>query len=587
MKKKSIFRTILIVILILGLSVSMASCSLFGTGSEQQEGQEQAGTGDNGEKPQGEDDTDDGSREDIIEEEKEEEKPLTIWVEDSIPGAIKDDVRAVIDGDPQMEYALDADEADLVLEIVPAGGIDNSGGTSRELDISYVMVLGTSFFSIADGIDWDDFKDWWEGGDSALANISQGDPEPVMAIEDKSYSFLEKILGKPGNDDLVITGTGEILSGIHDGSITFSLIPFDQIDKTLKILDISGFSVFDRNMELDAYPFAFTVSLKGDDAESVDKAYSSLGDISYTNRDLSKLTTMIMTGVTAMVRGTAQRMEKHGITYPGEKIAGILKDADITHISNEVPFVEGCDVLADRFPFFCSRPEYIELLEYVGTDVVELTGNHMNDHGHDWFIYTLEMYDEKGWPYFGGGRDLEESYLPAILESNGNKFAFLGFCWWGPAYDWATEDSPGSAPPHFEEFEARIAQLKQEGYIVIFTFQYLESYQYEPVGQQIIDFRRMIDAGADIVSGSQSHHPQGMEFYNDGFISYGLGNLFFDQMRELGTRQELITKHIFYEGKHINTVIITAMLEDYSQPRIADPQERADILTEVFNASIR
>jgi len=583
MKKKSIFRTILIVILILGLSVSMASCSLFGTGSEQQEGQEQAGTGDNGEKPQGEDDTDDGSREDII----EEEKPLTIWVEDSIPGAIKDDVRAVIDGDPQMEYALDADEADLVLEIVPAGGIDNSGGTSRELDISYVMVLGTSFFSIADGIDWDDFKDWWEGGDSALANISQGDPEPVMAIEDKSYSFLEKILGKPGNDDLVITGTGEILSGIHDGSITFSLIPFDQIDKTLQILDISGFSVFDRNMELDAYPFAFTVSLKGDDAESVDKAYSSLGDISYTNRDLSKLTTMIMTGVTAMVRGTAQRMEKHGITYPGEKIAGILKDADITHISNEVPFVEGCDVLADRFPFFCSRPEYIELLEYVGTDVVELTGNHMNDHGHDWFIYTLEMYDEKGWPYFGGGRDLEESYLPAILESNGNKFAFLGFCWWGPAYDWATEDSPGSAPPHFEEFEARIAQLKQEGYIVIFTFQYLESYQYEPVGQQVIDFRRMIDAGADIVSGSQSHHPQGMEFYNDGFISYGLGNLFFDQMRELGTRQELITKHIFYEGKHINTVIITAMLEDYSQPRIADPQERADILTEVFNASIR
>ncbi len=583
MKKKSIFRTILIVILILGLSVSMASCSLFGTGSEQQEGQEQAGTGDNGEKPQGEDDTDDGSREDII----EEEKPLTIWVEDSIPGAIKDDVRAVIDGDPQMEYALDADEADLVLEIVPAGGIDNSGGTSRELDISYVMVLGTSFFSIADGIDWDDFKDWWEGGDSALANISQGDPEPVMAIEDKSYSFLEKILGKPGNDDLVITGTGEILSGIHDGSITFSLIPFDQIDKTLKILDISGFSVFDRDMELDAYPFAFTVSLKGDDAESVDKAYSSLGDISYTNRDLSKLTTMIMTGVTAMVRGTAQRMEKHGITYPGEKIAGILKDADITHISNEVPFVEGCDVLADRFPFFCSRPEYIELLEYVGTDVVELTGNHMNDHGHDWFIYTLEMYDEKGWPYFGGGRDLEESYLPAILESNGNKFAFLGFCWWGPAYDWATEDSPGSAPPHFEEFEARIAQLKQEGYIVIFTFQYLESYQYEPVGQQVIDFRRMIDAGADIVSGSQSHHPQGMEFYNDGFISYGLGNLFFDQMRELGTRQELITKHIFYEGKHINTVIITAMLEDYSQPRIADPQERADILTEVFNASIR
>ena len=73
-------------------------------------------------------------------------------------------------------------------------------------------------------------------------------------------------------------------------------------------------------MELGAYPFAFTVSLKGDDVESVDMAYSSLSGISYTNRDLSKFSTMIMTGVTAMVRGTANRMEKHGVTYPGENI---------------------------------------------------------------------------------------------------------------------------------------------------------------------------------------------------------------------------------------------------------------------------
>ena len=61
----------------------------------------------------------------------------------------------------------------------------------------------------------------------------------------------------------------------------------------------------------------------------------------------------------------------------------------------------------------------------------------------------------------------------------------------------------------------------------------------------------------------------------------------FDNMKVLGTRQELITNHIFYEGKHINTIIITAMLEDYSQTRPATLQERAEILTEVFNASIR
>jgi hypothetical protein len=570
---------------IISLSAGMVSCSL-PSGSVPEQGKQGQ------EETQAEKDQEDSTGSESAEPDKageemvEEEAPLAIWIEDIIPEDIKDLIKSHIDKYPLLEYASQRQDSDLVLEIQPAGGIDQAGGTSRELDITYVLVLAAPFFTIADGIGWEDFQAWWAGGEGALADLSGSNPVPVLAAGRQDRGLLEKILGEPGNENIIIAGRETSLLGLAGGDISFALVPFEHIDRQMKVMEISGLSVFDRSLEISQYPFAFAVSLKGN-ADSVSKAYDAFSEISYTNRDVSSMTTMIMTGVTAMVRGTAQRMENHGILYPGEKIADILKDADITHISNEVPFVEGCDVLTDRFPFFCSKPEYIELLEFVGTDVVELTGNHMNDHGHDWFLHTLQMYDEKGWPYFGGGRDLEESYSPAILESNGNRFAFLGFCWWGPAGNWAAEDSPGSAPPHFEEFEARIRQLRQEGYIVIFTFQYLESYQYAPVAQQVTDFRRMIDAGADIVSGSQSHHPQGMEFYGEGFINYGLGNLFFDQMRQIGTRQELIARHIFYKGEHINTVIITAMLEDYSQPRIATPQEREEILTEVFNASIR
>jgi hypothetical protein len=583
MKKFLIY--LIINMIIISLSAVMVSCSLPSGSSLKggEQGQEEPQTEkDPGDSPGSENAEGDEAREEIT----EEEAPLAIWIEDIIPENIQDIIRSCIDEYPHLEYVSQRQDSDLVMEVLPAGGIDAAGGTSRELDISYVMALAVPFFTITDGIGWEDFQAWWTGEDGALADLSGSNPVPVLAAGQEDRGLLEKILGEPGNENIIIAGRETSLLGLAGGDISFTLVPFEHIDRQMKVMEISGLSVFDRSLEVSQYPFAFSVSLKGN-ADSVSKAYDALSEISYTNRDTSSMTALVMTGVTAMVRGTAQRMENHGILYPGEKIADILKDADITHISNEVPFVEGCEVLADRFPFFCSKPEYIELLEYVGTDVVELTGNHMNDHGHEWFIYTLEMYDEKGWPYFGGGRDLEESYSPAILESNGHRFAFLGFCWWGPAGNWAAEDSPGSAPPHFEEFEARIKQLKQEGYIVIFTFQYLESYQYEPVAQQVTDFRRMIDAGADIVSGSQSHQPQGMEFYNEGFINYGLGNLFFDQMRQIGTRQELIAKHIFYKGKHINTVIITAMLEDYSQPRITTPQERADILTEVFNASIR
>ena len=60
-----------------------------------------------------------------------------------------------------------------------------------------------------------------------------------------------------------------------------------------------------------------------------------------------------------------------------------MREADIAHVSNQIPFSTGC-----TFPkpdqgalVFCSDPKYIDLLTDIGTDVVELTGNHFADHG--------------------------------------------------------------------------------------------------------------------------------------------------------------------------------------------------------------
>jgi poly-gamma-glutamate synthesis protein (capsule biosynthesis protein) len=121
--------------------------------------------------------------------------------------------------------------------------------------------------------------------------------------------------------------------------------------------------------------------------------------------------------------------------------------------------------------------------------------------------------------------------------------------------------------------------------ILIFTFQYLETEEYAPTGQQRVDFRAMVDAGARIVSGSQAHQPQAIEFYKNGFIHYGLGNLFFDQMYSVAVRQQFADRHIIYRGRHISTELLTFMLEDYSQPRLMSATERRDLLKAVFKAS--
>ena len=518
---------------------------------------------------------------------EEEDIAVKIWIEDLIPEEIAYEIFDLLEYAPGIEIVDFKEQAQAVFEILPAGAIPTGPDIYEDLGIYYVMAPAVSFYNISDGIVWENILDWWSGDTTVFDGILDAEGPPQMIIGDIDFGILQKILGQPLNENIQVVHEDAVQDSLRIIEGAIAITSFENINKQFKVLSISEMSVFDRELDYNVYPLAFSVMLTGKDKEAVQSAAAYFEGTRITNRDMSKFTSLLMTGVTAMVRGTANRMERYGVLYPGEKIVDILRDADITHISNEVPFREDCDVAVDKFPYFCSKPSYIELLDYVGTDVVELTGNHMNDQGHEWFIYTLDMYDEKGWPYFGGGRNLEESYKPALIESNGNRFAFLGFCWWGPAFNWATEDTPGSAPPNFEDFEEIIKDLKSQGYIVIFTFQYLESYQYEPVGQQKIDFRRMADAGADIISGSQSHHPQGIEFTEDWFINYGLGNLFFDQMSELGTRQGLISKHIFYKGEHINTVIITTMLEDYSQPRLATQEERALILESVFEASIR
>jgi poly-gamma-glutamate capsule biosynthesis protein CapA/YwtB (metallophosphatase superfamily) len=225
------------------------------------------------------------------------------------------------------------------------------------------------------------------------------------------------------------------------------------------------------------------------------------------------------------------------------------------------------------------------LLEMVGTDVVELTGNHFQDYGSVATLQTLEMYKERGWPYFGGGANLEDARKPALITHNGNRFAFIGCNPIGPGLAWATETEPGAAPcGDYEWMKTEIASLTEKGYIVIATFQYIEYYQAVPTEQHVSDFRAIAQAGATVVSGSQAHIPQAMEFYDETFIHYGLGNLFFDQM-DGPSRREFLDRHVFYKGRYISTELVTAMLEDFARPRPMRADERREILEKIFAAS--
>ncbi len=214
-----------------------------------------------------------------------------------------------------------------------------------------------------------------------------------------------------------------------------------------------------------------------------------------------------------------------------------------------------------------------------------MTGNHIADAGVEHIEPTLDMYVERGWKYFGGGRNLDDAHQPAIFEHNGNKIGFLGCNPTGPPSVWATPERAGAAPCDYETLYAQIADLRAQGIQPIVTLQYWELDRYDPTPKQVEDFQALVDAGAVIASGSHAHHAQGFGFRGDGFIHFGVGNLFFDQMQMPGYRQEFIDRHLFYGGRHISTELLTAMLEDWSRPRPMTEQERLELLQTVFAVS--
>jgi poly-gamma-glutamate synthesis protein (capsule biosynthesis protein) len=356
---------------------------------------------------------------------------------------------------------------------------------------------------------------------------------------------------------------------------------------------VDGLSPIQKEFQVEKYALLAPVSVLGP-PDAVDAYLKNFGPQSKlkalpaSNRDPSKLTTVVVTGVTALVRGTAATMFIKGITYPDTDIRAWLRDADITHVSNEIPFSPKCPLIHDSSVglVFCTRPEFIGLLEDVNPAVIELTGDHFQDWGAEAMLYTIDLYKARGWKYYGGGTSLEDGRKPALFEHNGNKIAFVGCNGKAPGYAGASDKNPGAVHCDMKFMTGQIEELRKQGYNVITTFQHEEVWTYLADPALKPDFQAAADAGAVIVSGSQAHQPQAMEFRNGAFVHYGLGNLFFDQYYEsLANRQAFIDRHVFYGGKYINTELLTMMFIDLARPRPMTPDERKDLLTTIFKAS--
>lgn len=443
-----------------------------------------------------------------------------------------------------------------------------------------VFAVAMPFATIRDEISLEEVQAAWMGAEGAA---------PLYASVE-TVALLRPVLGDFAG---ILSPQSDLLAAVENNPGALAILPFDRLDPRFKALTVDGANVLSNQLDVRSYPLAVALNVEGNGAGAVRPLLRD-SVLPVTNRNSERLTQLIMTGVTAMSRVTALRMDQKGYDYPSQVISDVFAAADITHISNEVPFLDDC--IADPSEnnlILCSHPNYWAALAALGTDIVGLSGNHVNDFGRGGALRSLSWYRDNGIPIYGGGFDVNEACAPLIWEDHGNRFAFIAALAFWPQGAWATTDQPGACYYYDNEeiILEMVRQLSEVVDIVAVELQYEESYQATPLAGQVVEFRKLREAGANIVTGVQSHVPQAQEPYGvadpggAGMISYGLGNFFFDQMWSWETRTELAARHTIYNGQLINTELLTMVLEDFAQPRWATPEERADILTRVFNAA--
>lgn len=497
--------------------------------------------------------------------------PQTIWLDPALPPSFVDQIHI-----PQ-RFKLTSKKDQALIKISLNQGTD--------LGI-WTYVLVAPFPTLAESISSPELRSFWKGESPGLF---QGKP---IHVSESTLRVLSTQWGNPSPDSVQVLPSHKLLDNLWGDADSWAIIPFQKLNPRWKVIEVDHANPLNKDFQSSPYPLSFTIGISGPEAE---QSLLTKHNLPLKNRHPEDLTHVIMTGVTAMVRDTASIMEENGIRYPGQKIADVLRAADMTHISNEVPFAEDCPSPGDDQAgyYFCSKDSYLELLDFVGTDIVELSGDHFGDWGEEAMHHTLDLYEEKGWLTYGGGRTYSDGLQPIKITHNGNQIAFIGCnAKAGAKYATASETAPGASRCDFAYMKEQIHDLASEGYLPIATMQHDEIYQYEANYLQQRDFRSLAESGAVIVSGSQAHQPQAMEFHEGAFIHYGLGNLFFDQhylaqhvKKYRHADEAFIDRHTFYDNRHINTELIPIKFIDNAQSRLMTPQERKELLESVFKAS--
>lgn len=252
---------------------------------------------------------------------------------------------------------------------------------------------------------------------------------------------------------------------------------------------------------------------------------------------------------------------------PFLSFAPLFKSADLT-IGNLECVVGTTGVKEDKPFVLRAHPRVLPLIKKYFS-AVSLANNHSGDYGPEAFSKMLDLLDDSGIKYFGGGRDIRAAHEPVIFEVKGKRIAILGYNLFFPRSFEALDDRPGSAWAEDDYVRADIKKAREVHKAdIVVTYPHW-GWENEKIASanQVALAHLMIDSGADAVIGGHPHVTQNIEVYKGKTIFYSLGNFVFDSFETEDTNTGWAVEMTIESDSKISWKIYEAKLDGNGIPR--------------------
>jgi hypothetical protein len=213
----------------------------------------------------------------------------------------------------------------------------------------------------------------------------------------------------------------------------------------------------------------------------------------------------------------------------------ILRQGDLRIVNLECALSTDASPVWKSGSVFKGRPVHISGLTVVPFEVVTLANNHVFDYGPEAFLQTQKLLSENSIRSVGAGMNAEEARRPLVLEVKGVRIGIVNF---SEGEDLtAAVSGPGVFGWEVDTVVDCVRAIRPGVDVILVICHGGVEYIPFPPPYLADAFRRIAEAGADLVIGHHAHVPQGVQICNGVPICYSLGNFVFYQQTDLYYRK--------------------------------------------------